>query len=122
MSQRQLKVLVNIGTDHQKKYAIPDSTESEGPPKQGEIISADEELANVLVNVLHVCKDYDKAADEKHKAAIRKQDEDRLEKAVASRLITPEEGAARLAALTPVKAVAEVPRRETAPTEARKDK
>lgn len=64
MANRKLKVLLNVGLDDQKKYGIPNGADDANPPVEGEVISVDENIANIMVNVLKLAKDYD-AEDEK---------------------------------------------------------
>lgn len=68
MASRKLKVLINVGTDDQKKYALPNSPSGDYPLQEGDVISVDEDVANVLVNTLKVARDYD-AKEEKAAAA-----------------------------------------------------
>jgi hypothetical protein len=73
MAKRKLKILLNIGTADQKKYGIPPGEDGETPPQAGEVISVDENIANILVNVLHAAKEFD-AKEEKSMAAEAREE------------------------------------------------
>lgn len=68
MAKRKVRILLNVGTDHQKQYGIPNSPEGEFPPQEGDVLSVDEEMANILISTLKVAREYD-AKEEKVMAA-----------------------------------------------------
>jgi hypothetical protein len=67
MAKRKVKMLINLGTDHQKQYGLPDLAENE-------VASVTEDQANILVNVLKCAKDYDASEEKEHAAEVREAD------------------------------------------------
>ena len=64
MANRKIKMLLNLGTDHQKQYGLPELAEDE-------VASLPEDQANILVNVLKIAKDYNAAEEKEHAAESR---------------------------------------------------
>ena len=67
MAKRKIKMLLNLGTDDQKKYGLPELVEDE-------VVSLPEEQADILVNVLKCAKDYSAAEEKEHAAEVREAD------------------------------------------------
>lgn len=86
MAKRKLKLLLNIGFDDQKKYGIPDGATEGMPPMENEVISIDEDKAEILVNVLKIAKDYDAKEERAHEEVVREADAANVTSEVASRL------------------------------------
>lgn len=75
-ANRELKVLLNIGRDHQKQYGIPLA-------KEDEVVTVNEEQANIMVNKLKVAKDYNAEEEAEHRARVEEFDNAVIETEVA---------------------------------------
>jgi hypothetical protein len=75
---RTLKVLLNIGHDDQEQYGVPAAS-------QDEVITVDEDVADKLVNVLKVAKDYSEAEEQKERERVRAFDEAAIERDLEER-------------------------------------
>jgi hypothetical protein len=67
MAKRKVKMLLNLGTDHQKQYGLPELVEDE-------VASVTDEQADILVNVLKIAKEHNAAEEKEHAAEVREGD------------------------------------------------
>lgn len=75
-----VKVLLNIGLDHQDEFGLPDL-------KQDEVAEVTASQAHILVNVLKVARSYDEEFEEEEAERVRQFDESVVEGEIAQRKI-----------------------------------
>jgi hypothetical protein len=92
---RKLLVLLNVGTDDQKKYGVPNGPNSDMPPMEGDVIEVADDLADILVNRLKVARDFDAKEVRSHQERVEAEDKRRMDQFQALRGDVARESAAR---------------------------